>query len=499
MVTQLQGPRTPWDLIGQQIGANISQNLPGAVEKGYQRQQGFNALAQAQEDIAQAQGDPYKIALALAKGAIASPEASKALGPLYQAALTQGQRSRLPTAGGVPTPGGAVPPPVGTEERQAKPAAGEEYQIPGMGEAQKEPMAEKAKVSAAPQAKPIKATEFVTPRSTSITNQEGVKQFQLPYGPNEFAQARNAARQNGLLPETEDRIISDMQEYNKAARDMYEVDVLNYQQQEKQRADVLQNQSEFLDYVKNHAPELYANIDDRALATRFADEIINNPEGKKYSYGDVLRSVRQKMRPIQAKFKVLQKALDRPIFGHTEAQNNVIRDSVQSLIDLGLTDRLQQSVALGGKGELEYANLVNPLPNDLYKSYQKLPKIKEPLSFVSSLDPESPEYNEQLQKGFKYKENAINKLKEFVSNSLTSGTFDRPGTNLLITRKMLENLNLDWQDAANVIRGAVEQSGIQLDPQQEIDFLKLAYPPLTADQYFDTVMNNLLFPITGRE
>lgn len=37
MVSIIPAERTPWDVIGKKIGANISENLPGAVEQGYNR------------------------------------------------------------------------------------------------------------------------------------------------------------------------------------------------------------------------------------------------------------------------------------------------------------------------------------------------------------------------------------------------------------------------------------------------------------------------------
>jgi hypothetical protein len=87
MTSVLPGARTPWDLIGSQIGQNISQNMPGAVQQGFQRQLGLNALEQAQQDIAGANGDPYKIALAFAKAGAQNPNLERSLGPLASTAM----------------------------------------------------------------------------------------------------------------------------------------------------------------------------------------------------------------------------------------------------------------------------------------------------------------------------------------------------------------------------------------------------------------------------
>src|SRR5271154_6571719 len=65
--------RTPWDLIGQMTGQNISQNLPGAVQQGYQRQQGLNAIDQLQNDLAQSGGDISKMLPAIARAYTLNP------------------------------------------------------------------------------------------------------------------------------------------------------------------------------------------------------------------------------------------------------------------------------------------------------------------------------------------------------------------------------------------------------------------------------------------
>ena len=57
----------------------------------------------------------------------------------------------------------------------------------------------------------------------------------------------------------------------------------------------------------------------------------------------------------------------------------------------------------------------------------------------------------------------------------------------------------DWQEAAQIIDSAIEKGKIKLGPQQQIDYQKLGMPPLTGDTYLDTVLNNVLFPITGRQ
>lgn len=61
MTTILPAARTPWDVIGEKIGTNLSQVLPGAVQQGYQRQLGLNSIDELQKNIAASGGDVNKI------------------------------------------------------------------------------------------------------------------------------------------------------------------------------------------------------------------------------------------------------------------------------------------------------------------------------------------------------------------------------------------------------------------------------------------------------
>ncbi len=121
------------------------------------------------------------------------------------------------------------------------------------------------------------------------------------------------------------------------------------------------------------------------------------------------------------------------------------------------------------------------------------------MDFVKNIDPDSPEYNKDIQEGQKRLDNQKKYMTNFLADNITSGTYNEPGTNLLLTRFHLMEKGLSWEDSGQVIDNAINQGKIKLDPQQQIDYQKLAYPPLTGDTYFDTVMNNIMFPITGRQ
>lgn len=122
MVSIIPAERTPWDVISKAIGQNISQNLPGAVQQGYQRQLGLNALDQAEKSIAESGGDPYKMALAFARAGAQNPALERSLGPLMQTAMANAKVGRafpdIPQAQQAPQIPGVQPAAQGMEAPQ---------------------------------------------------------------------------------------------------------------------------------------------------------------------------------------------------------------------------------------------------------------------------------------------------------------------------------------------------------------------------------------------
>lgn len=463
MTTILPQARTPWQVIDQAIGNQISQNLPGAVQQGYQRQLGLNALDQAQAEIAQANGDPMKIAMAFAKAGAQNPNLERALGPLLNVAMQQGQRGK-----------GTKDFPAGGTSASGMPTRAVEG---GKGEV------------------PVSVSDLVQPRPSLVQNPQGTNDFQLPYGPEEISAARQKSRQLGYLPEMEERFVNDMLEYNKVAQNRRDVELQNYQQQQQQRRDTLENQRLFEKYLTEHTPEFSKNPDELELALKASEKYQNEP-----SFAARNEKIKNELRPYQAAKNALKKTLNRPLFGQTKEQRDLARPRAQMMVEMGQKPQLQLMIANGGSGEVEEADLLNPLPENLEKKLSSVPKFINPFEKVTNIDPDSEQYNEQLQKGaqarLKQKENITN----YLSKEIKPGKdYSHPGTNLLLTRYHLIQKGMEWQEAAQTIDQAISEGKINLDPQQKIDYQKLAYPPLTGESYFDTIMNQLMFPITGKQ
>lgn len=111
MVSILPSERSPLDVLGRELGRSLSSVVPQGFQQGYQRQLGMNALQQAEQDIAQAGGDPFKIALAFAKAGSQAPGLERALAPLMQTAMNAAQAQRaFPSGGKLTTPSGVGAP-----------------------------------------------------------------------------------------------------------------------------------------------------------------------------------------------------------------------------------------------------------------------------------------------------------------------------------------------------------------------------------------------------
>lgn len=464
MVSILPSERTPWDVISKAIGQNLQQNLPSAFQKGYERQLGLNAIDQMEKDIAAQQNtgkpvDPMKLLTSIIRAGAQNENIERALGPLYQTALTQSQRK------------------TGAEEFPA-----------GQGRVPTK------KESDTGQEVPVSVEDIVPKRPSFVQDPTGVSNFQLPYGPDEIANIRQQARQRGYTPEAEERYVADALEYNKIAQMKRDADISNYQQQQQQRKDTLENQALFEEYLTKHSPEFAENPDELEIALKESQKYQNEP-----SFSERNAQVKKALRPYQQAKSALNKALQRPLFGQTKEQRDLARPRAKMMIEMGQKPQLQLMIAKNGHGEVEEADLLNPLPEEFEKKLNGFRKFINPAESTTQAEPFTKEYEEEKALNQKRYENQKFYMTDFLSREIVPGTYEQPGTNLLLTRAHLMQKGLNYLDAGKIIDDAIEKGKIKLDPQQKIDYQKLAMPPLTGDTYLDTIMNNLMFPITGKQ
>lgn len=458
MTTILPSARTPFEAIMEQVGSGLSQTLPAAMQRRGERQQGLTAIDQLQSDLASSGGDLTKMIPAIARAYTLNPSLERS--GIAEKLIPLAQRK----TGATEFPAGG-----GKNNTQGHPLTKQEV--------------------------PVGVADLVPSRQSSVQNPQGTMDFQLPYGPDEIAAIRQQSRQLGYTPEMEERFVADAQEYNKIAQNRREIELQNYQQQQQERRDTLENQNAFEKYLATHSPEFVNNPDELELALKASERFQNEP-----SFAARNAKVKNELRPYQAAKNALQKNLNRPLFGMTEEQRKLNRPRAQMMVNMGQKPQLQLMIAKGGLGEVEEADLLNPLPNNVEKGLQSLTRFTRPLEKVTNIDPDSEEYAKQLARGsevrLKQKDHAV----AYLSDAIKPGKdYSNPGTNLLLVRYNLMQKGSDWNEAAQIIDDAIKKGNIKLDSQQQIDWQKLGMPPLTGETYSDTILNNILFPITGKQ
>jgi hypothetical protein len=441
----------------EQMGQQLGHTLPQVMQQRGQREMGLNAIDQLQAGLQQSGGDINKILPLLAKAYTLNPNLERSgLGQQFMQQAQRQQGSKEFPVGGAGMP------------MQAKP--GEQKQIP------------------------VSVSDLVPARESMVQNPQGIPDFQLPYGPEEIANIRQQSRARGYLPEMEERFVNDALEYNKIAENRRNAELNNYQQQQRQREDTIKNQQLFEKYITDHDPEFSKNPDELELALKVSEKYQNEP-----SFAERNAKVKEELRPYQAAKKALEKGLQRPLFGYTKEQLKLIQPGAQYMVEMGQKPQLQAMIAKGGQGEVEEALLLNPLPENIDKRLGSLPKFVDPFEMVT-VTQENPNYTKQLQKGAQARLNQRQNAVEQLTNVIEPGVdYNHPGTNLLLVRKHLMDKKATWEEAGQLIEDAIKTGEIELDPQQQIDYQRLSYPPLTGDSYSDTVMNNIMFPITGRQ
>lgn len=474
------------------LGANFGQGLGESIsnEANYRRSRSRlqNALAEAKESLkpkVDEQGNQQypssaDTLFALLNATAGIPEAHRSLGPLYQTLVTQSERERTEqNPNRKPGVGGG-----GTIEKPSQEAPAESLNVFDIIKPQEQPNA-------------------------ALRKPGTVGTFVPPYGPQQFQQARDWFRARRFTPEGEERGIKDMMEYNNAAENAYKYQQLGFQQNIAESDQAQKQFGAIKDYIESEAKE-FSDPDEKQMALEEAEKIISEKGGG--SPAQVVGEVKRRLRPYQAAVTALDTSLKRPLFGMAESQIKANRERAQFMIDRGQKNKLQLMVAKNGHGEAEEAYLLNPLDNNTQNYLEKIPPIRgleELIRPTANLHDEGDkETHEKFQKrqarALESRNKVLNTVSEDLSRRFKTGTYEAPGTNLLLLRKGLTDKKLSFTDSEKVINNAIKLAAarhnaenpdnpFKLDPQQEIDFIKLGYPPLYGDAYLYNLMQRALF------
>lgn len=421
MTTILPSARSSWDVIGDQIGANLNQNLPGAVQQGYQRKLGLNALDRAEKDIAEAGGDPFKIALAFAKAGAQNPNLERSIGPLYQAAL---QKSRVEGAYGQPS-----------SQQQLPPSAA-----------------------------------FVAPPGQPQTSQQPIQKNQFVDNESLKAQEPSQSTIGPFNIKTTDDLDEESKRFAQVMNDPNAYQIRYDQLQKQNQTAMAQREA-----LEDMAVKAAVSQKDLPLFMKVASKFDpRNPS-------EWMRKSEVAWNEAKSNMDKLDRAfipgLGSGLLGRDrEGFLKRITPSVQDLVKDGLEPEVRNKLADNYLTPTEVEEQIHPLTPQKEKSISSLPKGIFPLEKVdySFLGPGESIFTSKEKSPFLSYEEAIEKApKEMqVMQNLLSDFFlknvDEKTSLLALRDKLIRDKDYDWRQVGPAIRQAVK-NGLELQPFQSTE------------------------------
>lgn len=448
MVSILPSHRTPGDLIGADVGQALQSVLPQSVGQGYQRGLGLNALDQAQKDIGEAGGDPYKIALAFSKVGAVNPNLQRSIAPLYETALNKAMAmnaSKSPLAGEAQQPRNREPM-EGVSPRQPAPTF--------MGQTEKESEFFPSNVG------PQGGRGNVPQQATS-----GVKE-QIPTPEEEVELAKKLARErtaNNIPTKPQDALVEVQQNSERKRQHNAEVD----KELQQRIAGQERYGNKAVDYINQFVPD--ANPELQAIFKKIGEDASKRGESEAETdrylaneakkYKNAIVNVEKSMSAPR-----LLNSIERAIKGtykDMEAASDDIRKHLDPLLELGLFDTARNLLAKKGYGVEERESIINPLSTHGKAVLNQIPSQKKEILGVRAPLPAD------LQ------QDRTNNIKEGLKNlQQAQSNFSLP-----LARKYFEDKNYDWREFKDGLNQLIEE-GFKLSDDQQIQMGILDSPPL---------------------
>lgn len=444
----LPSARNSWDLIGESIGQNISQNLPNAIQQGYQRQLGLKAIDQLQNDLSNSGGDYNKMLSSLMRAYTLNPGLERSgLGGKMLEMIQAKKGQDIMRPGEEPSqmvarslPGFLEQP--GQQPTQTKP----EFFPTNIGPQE------------APGNLPQAATTgqvlpLLTPGDQIKEAKKLAKQSTDSGIPMTVSEALNVVKSNEL----------DKKSHN--------------QDVEKERQARVEAQKDYGGKAEKALVGVYpdATPEQKAIFRKYGEE----QAGQGKSEADIDRSLAKKA----AQFKNtlvnvekdiaaprLQNLIQRSVSGTYKTFEEAgadVRAHLQPILDMGLYDSARKLLQDNGYGPEEREMIINPLSERSKTALNRIPEVKKSktLSKVSG----APSLGLTFEKG------PVN------PDNIKSGLIDLkqsdPNFSLLLARKSFEDKGYDWRAFKNALN-ELEKEGFKLTDDQEIQRGYLDTPPL---------------------
>jgi hypothetical protein len=443
MVSVLPPGRSPWDVIGSQIGANLSQNLPGAIERGYNRGQIQQSLEQIKKTASSPNSNPLDIALAALQAGAGIPGSERYLSqiiPLLQksAAARNSQDVNYSS----------------TPQRQDLP---EFMQKPGQNQGQK----------FFPENVGAQQTSGNAPQSS---HSEDVIRV---LNPNEVIEdGRRIAKE-----ETASGNPTTVKEGIDIAKTLNEERRLHHQDTEKQKATRALIQKKYGQKADEALLKVVPDATDeqKAIFRKKAEDYSN--ENK--SEADIERLLAKDVTQFSNQLSNIEKQLSAPRFhknvvrtllGEDKSEDQAVksaRTKLQPLLNQGLYDTARKLLKKTGWYPEEREVIINPLNDQVKAQMAQIGKSVHAPDAIPRKIPFSkpPEYNE-------YEKNNLKNSLEDVFNK-------NPGISPALARIEYEKKGYDWRVFEETMNDLINEKKIQLNADQENQFNSvLNRPPL---------------------
>ena len=415
MISILPSARTPWDLIGESIGHNVSQNLPGAIQQGFQRQTGLNAVDQLQAQLAQSGGSIEKMLPAIARAYTLNPNLERS--GIAEYAL---RNARVNQVLGANQGGGNTPPSptpfMGTGQQ------GEEQRIPGE--------AFNSLAGGQP-------SYGIVPRIQTVQEMD--------------AQARDMATKAGDI-NAYPTFLSTLQAQNQQNMQQRERLERKAEEQGVSREDI----PEFMEIGKNHN---YERDEDKWLLKTNQDFGIY--KNAKDSLDNAF--IPGFFRGLVKSPKERERSLDR------------LNEPVQTLLRMNpaLEPKIRAQLAGEYLSPTEVEERIHPLTEKTKESLSKLPKGTFPKEEVTSErgHPERKEnvfvdYDTAVKQAPREMAVMNKRLVDFFKSNVNDDT------SLLVLRDKLWDKDYDWRQISDALQEAVS-NGLKLNTSQKAELVEL--------------------------
>lgn len=443
-VSILPAERSPWQILDKAIGRNLENNLPQAVERGYNRGMLQNNLGQIKDIANNPQGTNLDVLVSLLQAGAGIPGSEKyisAIAPELIRAVESNRASRTP----LPGEAGQSQPHQVPRNREPMEQVPERRQLPELGGNRFHP------------------TNLGSQGGMGHIPQQATTGQKLPLiPPNEKPSAIKKliadSKKEGItltIPEAKAQI--DANEEDKRAHNT-QVDAELKQQVEGQKT----YGDRAVEYLNNVYPK--ANPEVKAIFQKIGEQAASRGE----SEADINRYLSKEADKFKNAIANVQKDMSAPRLlnsisrGLKQEYKNFdqsaadARRNIQPLIDLGLFDTARNLLADKDYGPEERDIIVNPLSSRSQSIINKiLPVTKAGPLMPSGRNVDPNEIKSTLQE-----------LKQI-----------EPNFSLLLARKAMEDKGIGWRDFKDALN-ELEQEGFQLEDDQRNQRGYLDTPPL---------------------